>query len=56
MGILAIFIMKHCPKCGSIRTSINENSEFYCKRCGFINSKIKKACFIDFKEISSSLP
>ena len=40
---------KKCPNCGSTRTSINEKSEFFCKKCGFINSKNKKANLIDFE-------
>lgn len=48
--------MKSCPNCGSKRISINEKSEFYCRKCGFINSKVKKACFVDFNEISNLLP
>ena len=47
--------MKHCPNCNSKKISINESSEFYCKKCGYINSKIKKACFVDFLEISSKI-
>ncbi len=43
--------MKSCPNCGSKKISINELSEFYCKTCGFINPKLKKACFIDFIEV-----
>lgn len=41
---------KKCPNCNSTRVSIDANSNFYCKNCGFINSKIKKACLVDFEK------
>ncbi len=43
--------MKSCPNCSSKKISINEKSEFYCKKCGYINSKLKKACFNDFVNV-----
>ncbi len=43
--------MKRCPNCGSTKISINELSEFYCQGCGYINSKMKQACFIDFVRV-----
>jgi len=43
--------MKQCPHCGSKKVSINDLSEFYCKDCGYINTKEKKACFIDFVRV-----
>jgi len=43
--------MKRCPNCGSTKISINESAEFYCKACGYVNSKLKRACFIDFEEV-----
>ena len=44
---------KKCPQCGSTKTSINEKSEFYCLKCGYLNSQNKKACFIDFEKVNS---
>lgn len=41
-------VLKKCPICNSSEVGINEYSEFYCKNCGFVNTKRKKANFIDF--------
>ncbi len=45
---------KKCPRCGSTRVSIDEYNGFYCVRCGFRNSEVDLAQFVDFEEISSS--
>lgn len=40
--------IKKCPNCRK-KITINDKGELHCK-CGWINSKEKKACFVKFEK------